>query len=112
VPGSFPYAPVGSASVDRARQCTGQFYIYGLVRDAQNQPLAGVRIRYTTQTIFPPTAVTEAKGYELTVGTADGEWFLTIVDTADKPISPTVSVRLSGLQSGNCWYQLNWRRTN
>ena len=99
-------------SVDRTRSCssTSQYIIFGSVRDSQNQPLVGVRIRYHTTTVFPNDAVSEAKGYELTVGTAEVDWNLTIVDANGKALSPTVRVRTSGLQSGNCWYLLNWRR--
>ena len=111
-PGSFAYEPMAGPAVDPTRQCIGQYYIYGTVRDAQNQPIAGVRIHYATQTKFPPSGITEAKGYELTVGTADTEWFVTIVDSSDRPLSPTVSVHTSGLQAGNCWYLLNWRRNS
>jgi hypothetical protein len=107
---TFAFGPVGDVSVDRSRNCAGQYYVYGAVRDSGNQPVFGVRIRYTTQTIFPPAAVTEAKGYELTIGTADADWFLTIVDGANNSLSPTVLVRTSGLYSGNCWYLVNWRR--
>ena len=109
--GNFPFEPVDNPSVDRSRSCSGQYYIYGFVRDAQNQPLVGVRVHYVTQTVFPHSGVTEAKGYELTVGSADAEWFLTIVDSGDRPLSPTISVRTSGLQAGSCWFVLNWRRS-
>ena len=87
-----------------------QYIIYGYVRDSQNQALVGVRIRYNTQTVFPSDALTEAKGYELTVGTSDVDWNLTIVDAGGKSLSQTVRVHTSGLQNGDCWFQLNWRR--
>jgi hypothetical protein len=111
LPGSFPYRVESGPVVDRSRNCTGQFYIYGFVRDNQGQVLSGVRIRFTDRTgRQPPVAVSEPKGYELTVGVADNEWFVTLIGNDDRAISPTVSVITRGLQDGQCWYRLDWRR--
>ena len=69
--------------MNRSRNCGGGiYYIYGVVHDAQGQPLIGMRIHYTTGTVFPPDAVTEAKGYELTVGQSDAVWLVNVVDAA------------------------------
>lgn len=109
-PSNFPYRVENGPSVNRSRGCGGGiYYIYGFVRDAQGQPLSRVRVRYTTGTIFPPDAVTEAKGFELTVGTADADWFISIVDGNGTALSPTVKVHTAGLYNGDCWFQLNWR---
>jgi len=81
-----------------------------VVRNNQGQPLTGARIIYGTATFFPPPAITEAQGYELTVGASDAEWYVRVVDEHDVELSPVVLARAAGLDSGNCWIRLDWRQ--
>ncbi|MBI5876676.1 MAG: TMEM198/TM7SF3 family protein [Chloroflexi bacterium] len=109
-PASYTFRADGLPVVDRSRRCIGGYYIYGIVRDRLGQPMSGARIKYGTATVFPPVAVTEAKGYELTVGSTDGEWYVRIVDDKDVEISPVVVVRTAGLDNGDCWVRLDWKK--
>ena len=114
-PGGYAYSYSGP-SVEH-RNCVSQYIIYGYVRDAQGQGTAGVRIRYSAKfprpIDFPPGSTRsggEAGYYELTVGTSGNELDVTLVESSDRPLSPTVHISTSGFESGNCWYLLNWRR--
>ena len=114
-PGGYPYSFSGP-SVEH-RNCVSQYIIYGYVRDAQGQGTAGVLIHFSARFPHPidfPTASTksgsEAGYYELTAGTSGNEFDVTLVESSDRPLSPTVHVSTSGFENGNCWYLLNWRR--
>lgn len=107
---TFQYRVDSGPAVDRTRRCSSGVYIYGFVRDAQNNPLPGVRVKYgVTNVINPPAAVTEAKGYELFVR-SETTWYVLIVDNGDRPLSPTVNVRTPAEGSGECWVKLDWKR--
>ena len=114
-PGGYPYSYSGP-SVER-RNCVSQYIIYGYVRDAHGQGMAGVHIRYSARFPHPidfPTAGTRSGGeagyYELTAGTSGNEFDVTLIESGDQPLSPTVHVSTSGFENGNCWYLLNWRK--
>jgi hypothetical protein len=115
VPGFYPFSYSGP-SIEH-RNCVSQYIIYGYVRDAQGQGMAGVRIRFSAKyphpIDFPPASTrsgSEAGYYELTAGISGNEFDVTIIESSDRPLSPTVHVSTSGFDSGNCWYLLNWRR--
>lgn len=115
-PGSFPFRVESGPSVDRTRNCASQYIIFGYVRDGQGQGLPNVPIRFVARYPRPQEfqgrtkTGSEAGRYELTVGTSDNEFDLTIVDNDNRPQSVTIKVITAGFDSGNCWYQLNWRR--
>ncbi|MBI3732806.1 MAG: hypothetical protein HY259_05030 [Chloroflexi bacterium] len=108
---AFAYRVDSGPAVDTSRTCIGQYYIYGTVLDNQNQPLSGLRIGYTnTWGLQSAPAVTEQKGYELTLGTQDITWSITVLDAGGNALSPTVQVTTAGLASGKCWFKLSFRK--
>lgn len=107
---SFMYRVDSGPAVDRTRNCNAGYYIFGFVRDAQNNPLTGIRVKYGVRNLInPPAALTEAKGYELVVR-SDTRWFVQLVDAADRPLSPSVDVQMPAADSGSCWIKLDWKR--
>jgi len=50
----------------------------------------------------------EAGYFELTLGASANEWDIYMVDETDNPISPTARFVLLQVESGQCWWQLNW----
>ncbi|MBI5880299.1 MAG: hypothetical protein HZB53_21825 [Chloroflexi bacterium] len=108
-PSTFQYR-VDSGPTVSTRGCSSGYYIYGFVRDAQNNPLTGVRVKYGVRNVInPPVAVTEAKGYELVVR-SDTRWYVQIVDAGERPLSPSVDVQMPPADSGSCWVKLDWKR--
>ena len=109
-PRNFQYRVDSGPAPDPTRGCSSGFYIYGFVRDAQNNPIIGVRVKYgVLNVISPPVAVTEAKGYELVVR-SDTMWYVQIVDAGDRPLSPSVNVQMPAAGSSTCWVKLDWKR--
>jgi hypothetical protein len=122
IPTGFPavtnptFVLAGDPSVDTSRNCSGQYYIFGYVRDGQGQGVANVRMGFFHKWPMPATVYdvtrsgSEAGRYEYTAGTSSNEFQIAIVDANDQPLSTGVQLITSKYDQGKCWYQLNWKK--
>ncbi len=117
-PANVAFVVASGPAVDRSRDCKGQYYIFGYVRNAQGQGLSSVPIRYTARWPVVKDFQGQTRGgsdagyYELTVGTSGNEFTLNLLDGSGNPMSASARIITSGYDGGNCWYQLSWRKTN
>ncbi len=114
-PSGFLYRQDGPIAPDPNKDCSGQ-YIFGTVRDANNAPLPGVRIRlkdsYKQDVRVRTKSGIDAGVYDHQIGITPQLWTVLIVDAGDTPLSAAVNVNFEGVNSGKCWLRLNWRRVN
>ncbi len=101
---------------DPSHSCTGQYYIWGYVRDGQGQGIPNVRMSFFRKWPIPATIYdvtrtgADAGRFEYTAGTSGNDFQIGIVDANDQPLSASVQVVTSKYDEGKCWYQLNWKK--
>jgi len=88
-------------------------YIFGTVRDANGNPLEGVRIQASNQWNTLPPATTKGGGeaglYDITIGRDKVTWYVILVDAAGNQISSQAVVNFDTGVAG--WYLVDWQRT-
>jgi hypothetical protein len=107
------FLPLGPAQPDLSQPCPGcpraPGYIVGRVVDAGGQPLAGVRlVCYNDWHRYPVVGSKGGGEYDFPILQAEATWYVTILDEADRPISPEAPVHFNPLEA--CWYRLDWQR--
>lgn len=109
--GGYQYMPDGTVRSECGRPST---LIYGWVRDAEGENLAGVRVRVSDQWGNVAEAISkggnEAGYYDMVRGAETVTWWVVVVDEAGNPHSPVVTIE-PVQEAGSCWYQLDWQRT-
>lgn len=110
------FEPAGPVRHDKEHACFAN-YIRGSVRDAQGNPLEGVRIYARDQ--WGNEAFATSKGgadlgqWDIVIGGTPDVWYVTVVDSAGNALSPSVEVphRQEGPDKDACWHWLDWQRT-
>lgn len=110
------FEPAGPVRHDKEQACFAN-YIRGTVRDAQGNPLEGVRIYGYDQ--WGNEAFATSKGgadlgqWDIVIGGTPDVWYVVVVDGAGNALSPIVEVphRQEGPDREACWHWLDWRRT-
>ena len=101
---------------DPSHICSGQYYIWGYVRNSQGQGMPNVRLSFFRKWPIPATVYdvtrggSEAGRFEYTAGTAANEFQIAIVDGNDQPLSTSVYIQTTKYDQGKCWYQLDWKK--
>jgi hypothetical protein len=110
-PGGYQYMPDGLVRSECGRLSN---LIYGLVRDAHDEKLEGVRVKISDQWGNVAEAISkggnEAGYYDMVRGMETVTWWVVVVDGGGNSLSPVVTIEpIEG--AGGCWYQLDWQRT-
>jgi len=114
-PAAYRFLPMGPARPDPSHPCPGcpraPAYIVGRVVDAAGNPLAGVRlVCYNEWHRYPVVASKPGGDYDFAIIQAETTWYVVVLDQADQPVSPEVSVHFK-LQEA-CRYLLDWQRVH
>jgi len=115
---TYPFVQDGPVTGDYSQGCRGGAYIFGEVRDAHGNPLAGVHILVADSWGNRLPAISKGGAdqgkYDVPISTVENTWNVTVTDAQGVPLSPTVQVHHSGQYVPGkepCWHRLNWRRT-
>lgn len=112
--GQYPFKVEAGPTLVSDRSCVSQNIVFGWIKARDGSGLPNMRLRLFPKYGNAPElpAITrggaEAGYYELTLGASANEWDIYIADEADNQISPQVRFTLLQVESGQCWWQLNW----
>ncbi|MBC7224169.1 MAG: hypothetical protein H5T59_07840 [Anaerolineae bacterium] len=112
----YLFVPAGPVRHDAEQACFAN-YIRGTVRDAQGNPLEGVRIYAYDQ--WGNEAFATSKGgadlgqWDIVIGGTPDVWHVVVVDGEGNALSPVVDVphHQEGPDKAACWHWLDWQRT-
>lgn len=112
-PSNIQYVQDGPIVPDTTRACMGGS-IYGTIRDAQGQPVGGVRVKvyneYLTDFSAPskPVGAPDSGFYDFVTNPKPSSWKVVVVDGGNNPISPEANVvRPPGVEV--CFFKVDWK---
>ena len=93
--------------------------MFGCVRDANGQPLKGVRLtafnewgwKLELPALSKPISATDAGYYDIILAVAAGKWTVQVIDETGFPIS-NQAIFTHSEEFSNCHYVINWRRAS